>query len=249
LEDDSLGNLDDLDNLDDDSLGDLEDDAGEGPATDSLGDTGAPSPDLGNTESLGDRDEDSLEEDESDEKEVHDKKSDKQQGKVQNQITDEQNEENPNKEFGVARGIDFRNVANVINFDFPLSVDGYVHRVGRTARAGRIGAALSLLADTDMEMFDLVSNHQATLGCSIQTFTYKTAVLEGFRYRVEDVLRSISKREIKEARGEQIKNEMLNSQKLKSHFEENPADLYALKHDKELQKKRSNHISNTSLSI
>lgn len=36
------------------------------------------------------------------------------------------------EEFGVTRGIDFKGVHTVINFDLPSSIEGYVHRVGRT---------------------------------------------------------------------------------------------------------------------
>lgn len=38
------------------------------------------------------------------------------------------------KESSIARGIDFQCVSNVLNFDFPLDVNAYIHRAGRTAR-------------------------------------------------------------------------------------------------------------------
>ena len=52
-----------------------------------------------------------------------------------------------------ARGIDVEDVTHVINFDAPGDRDAYVHRVGRTGRAGRDGAGISfILADLDAEM-------------------------------------------------------------------------------------------------
>lgn len=44
-----------------------------------------------------------------------------------------------------ARGLDIPNVTNVINYDLPTNIDDYVHRIGRTGRAGNTGAALSFL--------------------------------------------------------------------------------------------------------
>ena len=53
----------------------------------------------------------------------------------------------------VARGIDIPNLPHVINYDLPASVAGYVHRVGRTARAGRPGQAWTLVSDDESGWF------------------------------------------------------------------------------------------------
>jgi len=53
-----------------------------------------------------------------------------------------------------ARGLDLSNVSHVINFDMPEDIDTYIHRVGRTARAGRSGTAITFVGQYDIEMFD-----------------------------------------------------------------------------------------------
>ena len=51
-----------------------------------------------------------------------------------------------------ARGIDVPNVSHVINFDMPRKADVYVHRIGRTGRAGAKGTAISLVEAHDFDM-------------------------------------------------------------------------------------------------
>jgi ATP-dependent RNA helicase RhlE len=51
-----------------------------------------------------------------------------------------------------ARGIDVPDITHVINFDMPLEADSYVHRVGRTGRAGATGAALSICVAAEMNL-------------------------------------------------------------------------------------------------
>lgn len=48
-----------------------------------------------------------------------------------------------------ARGIDIPDVSHVFNFDMPRSGDAYLHRIGRTGRAGRKGTAISLVEAHD----------------------------------------------------------------------------------------------------
>ena len=49
-----------------------------------------------------------------------------------------------------ARGLDVEHVSHVVNYDVPTSAEAYVHRIGRTGRAGEEGLALSLASMDEM---------------------------------------------------------------------------------------------------
>ncbi len=52
-----------------------------------------------------------------------------------------------------ARGLDIKNVSHIINYDIPKTSNEYVHRIGRTARAGSHGKVISLLSEGDYDNF------------------------------------------------------------------------------------------------
>ncbi|HET6352226.1 MAG TPA: DEAD/DEAH box helicase [Coriobacteriia bacterium] len=75
----------------------------------------------------------------------------------------------------IARGIDISDIDHVVNYDVPENPDDYVHRIGRTARAGASGYALTLLGPDEISQFReieyLLGEHVPTL--DIEGFVYR----------------------------------------------------------------------------
>lgn len=158
------------------------------------------------------------------------------------------------KEYGVSRGIDFQNVACVVNFDLPMSSKSYTHRIGRTARAEKTGMALSFVVPTELfrkhkptsisscehdeKVLAKITRNQIRQGKEVKPYKFDMKQVEAFRYRMDDALRAVTGVAIREARTREIRQELLASEKLKRHFEENPADLVHLRHDGELRAAR-----------
>lgn len=66
-----------------------------------------------------------------------------------------------------ARGLDIPDVALVLNYDVPTNSKDYVHRVGRTARAGRSGRSITVVTQYDLELYQKI---EANIGLRLEAF-------------------------------------------------------------------------------
>lgn len=67
----------------------------------------------------------------------------------------------------MARGVDFKGVQTVINYDFPQSASTYIHRIGRTGRAGRTGKAITFFTIADFEALRAIVGVMRQSGCEV----------------------------------------------------------------------------------
>lgn len=164
-------------------------------------------------------------------------------------------------EFTLSRGLDIKNLACVLNFDLPTTRRSYVHRIGRTARAGKTGMAVTFYVPKELygkhrptsipqcaNDEQVVRKIQKKYGIKdaadpsssgVQEWQFDMAKLEGFRYRLASALRNVTRIAVREARTRELRNELINSAKLQRHFEENPEDLRHLRHDNETRVARN----------
>eukprot|EP00045_Choanoeca_perplexa_P015365 m.192465 g.192465 ORF g.192465 m.192465 type:complete len:550 (+) comp16962_c0_seq5:3-1652(+) len=164
--------------------------------------------------------------------------------------TDPTTKDQVSGDYGVARGVDFKGVRNVINFDFPPTAAAYVHRVGRTARGHRAGLALSFYTAKEKVILEEVeellqggaapeedAEAEAVIAKEpiIVPYGMKKELAERLRYRCQDVIKAVTKNAVRKARKLELETEIINSEKLKAHFEDNPRDLEVLRHDRNLQ--------------
>ncbi|CAB4254360.1 similar to Saccharomyces cerevisiae YGL171W ROK1 ATP-dependent RNA helicase of the DEAD box family [Maudiozyma barnettii] len=77
----------------------------------------------------------------------------------------------------LARGIDFKGVNLVINYDVPRTAQAYVHRIGRTGRGGRSGKAITLYTKLDSIAIKPIINVMKQSGCEVSEWMDKISKL------------------------------------------------------------------------
>uniref|UniRef100_A0A7N6AHY7 Probable ATP-dependent RNA helicase DDX52 n=1 Tax=Anabas testudineus TaxID=64144 RepID=A0A7N6AHY7_ANATE len=70
----------------------------------------------------------------------------------------------------LARGIDFKGVNLVLNYDFPTSAVEYIHRIGRTGRAGHQGKAVTFFTENDKPLLRSIANVIKQAGCPVPDY-------------------------------------------------------------------------------
>jgi len=70
----------------------------------------------------------------------------------------------------MGRGIDFKGVNLVINYDFPPSAVSYIHRIGRTGRAGRQGQAVTFFTEGDRTILRTIAQVMRNSGCEVPEY-------------------------------------------------------------------------------
>jgi ATP-dependent RNA helicase RhlE len=105
----------------------------------------------------------------------------------------------------LARGIDIEDISCVINYDLPRSTADYIHRVGRTARAGKTGIAISFITHENNEHFKLIEKR-----CNINL---KKEEIKGFELTGDIPIKEKGKAPVKGKR--KSKKDILREKNLK----------------------------------
>lgn len=122
-----------------------------------------------------------------------------------------------------SRGLDIKGVDTVINYEAPQNVEIYLHRVGRTARAGRTGVAITLAAEPDRKVVKAAVKAGKAQGAKISSRVIEPAEADKWQAQIdelEDEIEIILQEEKEEKQMQQVEMQVQKGENLIRHEDE-----------------------------
>ncbi|KAI9758695.1 MAG: nucleolar DEAD-box protein required for synthesis of 60S ribosomal subunit [Candelina submexicana] len=122
-----------------------------------------------------------------------------------------------------SRGLDIKGVETVINYEAPQSHEIYLHRVGRTARAGRTGRACTIAAEPDRKVVKAAVKSGRAQGAKIVSRTVEPADADRWAKKIEDMkeeIEDIMREEKEEKQLSQAEMQVRKGENIMTHEDE-----------------------------
>lgn len=122
-----------------------------------------------------------------------------------------------------SRGLDIKGIESVINYEAPQTHEIYLHRVGRTARAGRSGSACTLAAEPDRKVVKAAVKSGKAQGAQIRQRTVDLQDIEAWQSRVdamEEEIEDVMREEKEDRAMQQVDRELTRADNIVKYEDE-----------------------------